>query len=104
VVGRFAERLTEPDLKALDFLERWQAAQGIRLDYESQTIEASAAAAPFTTLLKVRRGAPLLKETNTVYLPGGRPAGLFVSYYRHEYYQFNAMSNIGEREERGNKK
>lgn len=98
LVGRFADRLTEGDLAAVAFLERWQGAQGITLDYESQTIEALAAAGPLAAWLGVRKGSPVLKETNVVYLPGGRAAGLFVSYYRHEYYQFNSTARIGARE------
>lgn len=94
---RDGDRLTETDWRAVDFEERWQAAQGLRLDYETQTIEAQPAAPPVTGWLRVARGTPLLKETNRVYAAGGRMAGLFVSYYRHEYFQFNAVARVSAR-------
>ena len=81
----------------LAFEERWQEVEKMRLDYESQVIEAVVAEPPATKWLSVPRGTPLLKETNVAFLSGGRAAGLFYSYYRHEYYQFNSISRIGDR-------
>jgi GntR family transcriptional regulator len=89
IVGRCAERIGEKDLAQLDFLVRWQAVQQIRLEYCSQTIEAVKAKLPIHRLLQIKAGEPLLKETSTVFISGGQPAGVFVSYYRHDSFRFD---------------
>jgi GntR family transcriptional regulator len=99
--ARFADRLSKGDLDHMAFLERWQEVQRLDLDYESQLLEAVPAAPPETRWLRIPCGAPLLKETNIVFLAGGRAAGLFISHYRHEYYQFNSMSRISDRRPAG---
>ena len=92
--GRIASDLDADDMAELDFLDRWQAVENIRLDYGTQSIEATRARAPLTGLLQVRSGDPLLKETNTLYLIAGQRAGLFVSHYRHDYFRFDATVAI----------
>ena len=96
IVGRFADRLTETDLAQLDFLRRWQSVQGIRFDRCTQTIEAAKARQPVSRLLQVRGGEPLLKETGLAYVAGGQPAGLFVTYYRHDCFRFDATFDFPE--------
>lgn len=98
IPARFASRLTSRDLRAMAFLEQWQTRERLALDYESQTIEALPATAPQTAWLHVKRGLPLLKETNLIYLRDGSIAALFISYYRYDYYQFNALSRVRERQ------
>ncbi len=93
----FAGQISAHDLACMDFLEQLYTVHHLPLDYESQTIEGVSATAPLTRLLSVRPGAPLLKETNLVYLVGGRVAVLFVSYYRYEYYQFKSVARIADR-------
>jgi DNA-binding GntR family transcriptional regulator len=90
VPERFASELDAEDLTELDFLDHWQAVQDIRLEYGTQTIEATRARAPLSGLLGVRSGEPLLKETNLLFLLGGQRAGLFISHYRHDYFRFDA--------------
>lgn len=99
---RYADSLEKPDWKAIDFVERWRRRQRLTLDYESQIIEAVPAADTLLKWLKVKRGYPLLMETNFIYLPGGQVAAKFVSYYRYEYYQFNSVDRIIGRQARGN--
>jgi GntR family transcriptional regulator len=89
IPDRYADRLTEDDLAQLDFLRRWQSVQNIRLEYCAQTIEAAKASQPVSRLLGVRSGEPLLKETSLVFVAGNQPAGLFVSYYRHDSFRFD---------------
>jgi GntR family transcriptional regulator len=95
IPSRIASGLGIDDLAELDFLDRWQAVENIRLDYGTQSIEAVKARAPLTGRLKVRSGDPLLRETNTIYLAAGRRAGLFISHYRHDYFRFDATIAIG---------
>ena len=90
ILGRYADRLDKEDLALLDFLRRWQAVQKIHLEHCVQTIEAVGAKPPVSRLLRVRTGEPLLKETCTVFLSARQPAGVFVSYYRHDCFRFNA--------------
>ena len=94
LVGRCADRLTEDDLLQIDFLGRWQTVQNIQLEYCSQHIEAAKARAPLSRLLQIRAGAPLLKETSLMYLADGQPAGLFITYYRHDRFRFDVTFNI----------
>jgi len=101
--ARFVNLLSNKDLAHIAFLERWQEVQKLDLDYETQVLEAVAAELPETKWLRVPRGSPLLKETNIVFLTGGRTAGLFISHYRHQYYQFNSISRISDRRVPGNK-
>lgn len=93
----FADMVGADDLERMDFLEQLHVTHRLPLDYESQTVECLPAPAPLARLLRVRAGAPLLKETNVVYLVGGRAAVLFISHYRHEYYQFKSVSRIANR-------
>ncbi len=93
----FAGRIGADDLARMDFLEQLLTVHRLPLDYESQTVECLPASALLARLLKVQPGVPLLKETNLVYLAGGRAAVLFVSYYRHEYYQFKSVSRLADR-------
>jgi GntR family transcriptional regulator len=94
LVGRYADRLDEDDLAQLDFLRRWQTVQEIRLDYCSQTIEGVKAKSPISRLLQVRAREPLLKETSVLFLSGRQPAGMFVSYYRHDCFRFDATFEL----------
>jgi DNA-binding GntR family transcriptional regulator len=94
LLGRIASDLNADDMAELDFFDRWQAVQNIRLDYGTQRIEAVKARAPLTGLLRVRSGDPFLKETNVLYLIGGQTAGLFISHYRHDYFRFDATVAI----------
>ena len=91
---RYADSLEKSDWEAIDFVERWRRRQGLTLDYESQVIEAAPAADAPMKWLKVKRGYPLLLETNLVHLAGGQVAAKFISYYRHEYYQFNSVDRV----------
>lgn len=94
IVGRFADRLGEDDLRTLDFVRRWQTVQNVRPQYCMQTIEATKAKRPISRLLDVRAGEPLLKETGLVFLAGGQPAGIFVSYYRHDCFRFDVTFDL----------
>ncbi len=96
IIRRYAEGLTKPDFQVMLFEEHWQMRQRLTLDYETQVIEALPAAEPVTTWLQVTPGYALLKETNVATLRGGQAAGLFISYYRHEYYQFNSIARLND--------
>lgn len=85
----FADQLDRWDLADLRFVERWQAAQRLRLNHCVQSIEAIKAPARFASLLRVRRGEPMLKETSVFHLAGSRLAGVVVSYYRHDCFRFD---------------
>lgn len=91
---RFASQITADNLSGLDFLDHWQAIQNIKLDYGTQTIEAARARSPWTNLLNVRSGEPLLRETNILYLTSGQRAAAIISYYRHDYFRFDATISI----------
>ena len=88
---RYANRLSDEDWRAFDFIERWRRRQGILPDYESQTIEAAPAEGRLARWLKVKRGHPLLVETNLVRLAGGQVVARFVSYYPYEHFQFKSV-------------
>lgn len=91
---RYADRLLKSDWEAVDFIEHWRRRQGLALNYESQVIEAVPASDALLKWLKVKRGYPLLMETNFIYLSGGQAAAKFVSYYRYEHYQFNSIDRV----------
>jgi GntR family transcriptional regulator len=91
---RYANQLDDADWQSFDFIERWRKKQGLVPDYESQVIEAAPAADDLIKWLKVKRGHPLLVETNLVSLSGGQVAAKFVSYYLHEHYQFNSLDRV----------
>jgi GntR family transcriptional regulator len=93
----FADAIDADDLARIDFLEQLYVTHRLPLDYESQVVECLPAPALQAGILRVKKGVPLLKETNLVYLVGGRVAMLFISYYRHEYYQFKSVSRIASR-------
>ena len=86
--GRFADRLNQAAMAELDFLAVWQQRQGITLSHCRQTLEAIAADALAAKTLGLKRGVPLLKETDMVYLNSGSAAGIFLSRYRADYFQF----------------
>lgn len=95
LLERCATRLNDTDLAELDFFEHWRQVQGITLEYATQTIEAVKAVKPWTDLLETKTGEPLLRETNIVYQSAVQRAGLFVSYYRHDFFRFDATIAIG---------
>jgi DNA-binding GntR family transcriptional regulator len=97
VPARYGDRLSKDDFAELDFIARWQAIQKIRLGYCMQSIEAVKAEPPVNRLLRVRAGNPLLKETSVVFLASGLPAGLFVSYYRHDSFRFDVTFSFDSR-------
>jgi len=90
LLARVADRLSESDLAAFDFLERWQQVQQIEFEYMSQSVEATNAALPISELLNVKTGTPILKTIEVIHMTGGRPAGIFVSNYRHDRYRLQA--------------
>ena len=98
LLERYAERLQRSDYNRLDFIARWQEVQQIELAYSAQSVEATPAAAPITSLLKVRRGTPMLKETEVIYLKSEQPAAFIVSHYRHEYFRLTATVRLPERQ------
>ena len=91
---RYTNRLNDADWESFDFTERWQRRQGLILDYESQVIQAAPASGITVKWLKVKRGHPLLIETNLIHLAGGQVVIKFVSYYLYEYYQFNSLDRV----------
>lgn len=96
-----ADRLKPADLTEIDFLRRWQKVQRMSLDFCRQTVEADMLRQPFARHLVLRTGQPVLKETNRFQLPGGRPAGIVVSYYRHDCFRFDVTVPLaGHREPR----
>jgi DNA-binding GntR family transcriptional regulator len=101
LVQPFSDRLTEADLAMVDFVDRWQVVQGIHFGHYTQTIEAAKAKPPVSRLLQIRVGEPVLKETSVLFVAGGRPAGLFVSYYRHDTFRFDVTVDFPERPSRG---
>jgi GntR family transcriptional regulator len=103
ILGRFADRLQESDLADLDFVRRWQVIQSLDLAHCEQTIEAVKAEPPVSRLLEVRAGVPLLKETSLLFASAGQPAGLFVSYYRHDSFRFSVTFDFGAQSRRGGK-
>lgn len=101
ILGRYSDRLRDVDLADLDFVRRWQVVQKTTLKYCEQTIEAVKAKASVGRLLDIRPGDPLLKETSLMFASGGQPAGLFISYYRHDCFRFSVTFDFGGQSLRG---
>jgi GntR family transcriptional regulator len=99
--GRYADRVREADLTDLDFVRRWQVVQKTNLTHCEQTIEAVKAKSPVSRRLQVRAGEPLLKETSLMFASGDQPAGLFISYYRHDSFRFSVTFDFGRKPQRG---
>ncbi len=97
LIERFTQNLHESDLAEMDFLSRWEKAQHIELDYCSQSIEAVLSDESVSELLDVQNATPVLKETNIVYLTGGTPAGLFITFYRSDVFRFEATVDFKAR-------
>ena len=90
LVERYANKLKESDYMRLDFVERWPRVQRISISYCEQYVEAVPAQPATSKLLKVKRGAPLLKETDIVHLDTDEVAAVFVSHYRHDAFRLAA--------------
>ena len=95
LVGRFAENLSDEDLVELDFLRRWEQVQRIELDYCTQAVEALPAREALARILGTTPGKPIMKATEIMFLRGDLPAGLFVSYYRHEHFRLTSTVRLG---------
>lgn len=89
-----ADRLQASDLEELHFLKHWEEVQRLRLTHLSQAIEAIAAPAGVAHLLRLRKGAPALKETDVVFDAADRPVGLFVSYYRPDRFRLTSTVRL----------
>jgi GntR family transcriptional regulator len=87
LLRRCADAIREGDLAMMAFLERWQQAQQITLSYATQVIEAQAATGPVARQLAIKSGTPVLKGTEVYFLAGDCPAGVFISYYRHDIFR-----------------
>jgi GntR family transcriptional regulator len=94
LMGRYADAIQPSDLAMLPFLERWQEVQQITLSYATQVIEAVPAKHPLTGCLVVKPGTPVLKGTETYFLAGDCPVGLFVSYYRHDLFRLTGTVRL----------
>lgn len=94
LIAAAADRLSESDLAELQFLERWQEVQQIRLSHLTQAIEAVPAGKRPASLLGVKSGSPLLKETDVVFQAAGGAIGLFISYYRHDMFRLTATTRL----------
>jgi DNA-binding GntR family transcriptional regulator len=89
-----ADNLSDTDLAQLRFLERWQKVQRIRISHLLQSIEAIPAGKDQVKFLGVKRGVPLLKEIDVIFLSIGTPCGLFISYFRHDLFRLNATIRL----------
>ena len=85
-----ADRITASELADLNFLQIWQDVQQIRIGYLDQTIEAAAADQAVARRLEEKRGRPILKELDVMYLVTGTPCGVFWSYYRHDLFRLTS--------------
>jgi len=94
LLGRCADALQEADLAMLTFLERWQDVQQIALAYGNQVIEAVAAEGPVAGLLAVESRTPILKGTEVYFLADDCPAGVFISYYRHDIFRLTGTVRL----------
>jgi DNA-binding GntR family transcriptional regulator len=94
LLGRCADVLQEADLAMLAFLERWQEVQQIALAYGNQVIEAVAAEGPVAQLLAVESRTPILKGTEVYFLADDCPAGVFISYYRHDIFRLTGTVRL----------
>lgn len=93
----FAENLIEDDWVEIDFLARWREREGLEFSHVSQVVEAAVADATTAELLGVPAGGPVLKSTEVIRLVGGRPAGLFISAYRHDTFRLTATVRLSAR-------
>lgn len=97
IVQKFADRLDIAHFESMDFLALWARRQRIELDYCTQSIEATRAVKPVTTLLAIKTNDIVLKETNVVTVSGGIPAGLFITHYRHDVFRFETTIDLKSR-------
>jgi len=96
VPASFADKLDSKDLGKIQFVERWCERQGMRLSHLKQTLESVIAVAELADILGVSRQSSLLKETTTYHLRSGRPAGLFVTYYRSDLFRFTSTAKLDD--------
>lgn len=97
IVQQFGDRLDLTHFGEMDFLALWARRQRIELDYCTQSIEATRAVRPITALLDIKTNDIVLKETNVVTVTGGRPAGLFITHYRHDVFRFESTIDLKSR-------
>jgi len=97
IVQKFGDRLDLTHFGEMDFLALWARRQRIELDYCTQSIEATRAVKPVTTILDIKTNDIVLKETNVVTVTGGTPAGLFITHYRHDVFRFESTIDLKSR-------
>lgn len=81
IAAGFAGLIGKEELARVDFIETWCRVSSIDIELCRQSVEAVAADKWVCERLLVRKGAPVLKSTETYFVKGSRPAGFFVSYY-----------------------
>ena len=97
LAGRYADHSRNAILPQLDFYVRWRRRCRISaLTIPRKQSRATKAKSPASRLLNIRAGKPLLKETEVMYVTDGQPAGLFVSYYRHNCFRFDVTFDYSE--------
>lgn len=90
-----ADSLDRSDFAEFQFLQVWQTAQDIHIEYITQEIEAIAAQAPQCRTLRVKKHTPILAETNVCYLESALPCGLIYSYYRSNIFRVVSTVKLG---------
>jgi GntR family transcriptional regulator len=89
-----ARRVTKADLDRLNFIEYWQHAEGLRLQRIQQSVDAVASQSAQASLLGIRPGVPLLREVSTYFQAAGGPAGVFMTYYRHDLFRIVSIAPL----------
>ena len=80
--------LGDLDLSSVSLYDLLRERYGLTVATGRRTIEAVAAQAPLTRLLKVEKGAPLLKIESTSYLADGRPLEYYEAWHRGNRSKF----------------
>jgi len=77
----FTQGLTDAHLARIDFVETWSKVGQFTIELCQQTVEAVEADADVACRLKLKRGKPVLRSTETYLASEEQPVGLFISFY-----------------------
>jgi DNA-binding GntR family transcriptional regulator len=90
----YSNSITAELLKRVDFFEKWLERENLKIAFYHEAIEAVEADTEIASILKIKKGAAVLKSTETYYDTNNNPVSVFESYYRGNRVKLTSTVNF----------
>lgn len=90
----YGDSVTAELLKQVDFFEKWLENKNIKIAFCHETIEAVEADNEISSILKIKKGAAVLKSTEIYYNSNNGPIAVFESFYQGDKIKLTSTVNF----------